>query len=445
MQDFLAGVVEGFYGQTWHHHQRLSLFDRLVQWGLNTYFYSPKDDLKHRAAWRESYTEGEFQQLTELVQACQDRGLNFIYGLSPGLDICFSSTEERDVIRRRFTQMMQAGVQHFALLFDDLPGKMSEADQTSFGSVAAAQASVANELFAWLRGKDSASRLLFCPTPYCDRMVRWKLGGEDYLDVIGETLTSDVDVLWTGPEIISPDISAASLAPITKRLQRQPIIWDNLHANDYDMRRLYCGPYQRSADLRSSVRGILSNPNNEFPINYIPLRTLGEFVHQEDYEPRQAFLAAARDWAAMYDTIHGAIHVDDVILLADCYYLPYAHGPTADHLRQTIQVLLHDTPDTWGDCLQKFQTHHRRIVGLLEQLTQLKDRELFYAWSRRIWELREEMDLIHDFSLAKQSGQLSPEGFLSETHLLGTCRGGFVPELQRQLVMKNGRFSVLER
>ena len=50
---FLAGVIEGFYGQPWTGAERIQLFTWMATWGLNTYFYAPKDDLKHRALWRE--------------------------------------------------------------------------------------------------------------------------------------------------------------------------------------------------------------------------------------------------------------------------------------------------------------------------------------------------------------------------------------------------------
>lgn len=32
---------------------------RLKKWGLNTYIYGPKDDYKHRSAWRDLYTKTE--------------------------------------------------------------------------------------------------------------------------------------------------------------------------------------------------------------------------------------------------------------------------------------------------------------------------------------------------------------------------------------------------
>ena len=58
-QSFLKGVIEGFYGRPWSQSQRLELLERMQQLGLNTYLYCPKDDLKHRALWREPYTAEE--------------------------------------------------------------------------------------------------------------------------------------------------------------------------------------------------------------------------------------------------------------------------------------------------------------------------------------------------------------------------------------------------
>lgn len=431
--EFLGGVVEGFYGQPWTHAQRLDLFDNLVQFGLNTYFYSPKDDLKHRALWRESYTDDELAHMETLVAECQNRNLHFFYGLSPGLDIRFSDDSERAAIQSRLKQMKNIGVRHFALLFDDLPGNMSEQDREQFASVASAQCSVTNHIFDWLRSSDSDCRLLFCPTPYCDRMVSWKLGGEDYLDTVGAELSSQIDVLWTGPEIISADISVDSLSRLSERIQRKPVIWDNLHANDYDMRRLYAGPYNRNAEMRDRVRGILTNPNNEYPINYIPLRTLGEYIQNESYEPRAAFLQAAKDWASHYTTIHGQVSIDDVAFLSDCYYLPYEEGVEAETLKETIYRIFEHEPAEWGDALETLETQYKRTRRINEQLTELLDRELFYAWSRRIWELREELELIYDFAKHKRDGKQ----FVSETHLPSTCRGGIVASLQRRLAMKD--------
>ena len=77
-----------------------------------------------------------------------------------------------------------------------------------------------------------------------------------------------------------------------------------------------------------------------------------------------------------------------------------------------------------------------RLRDFCARLTELKDRPLFYALSRRAWELREELDLL-DRYLA------SPElAVASDFHLPGTYRGGFVPRLQRLLVPRaDGSFA----
>ena len=162
--------------------------------------------------------------LRELVQTCDQHGLRFIYGLSPGLDIRFSDEAERNRIKSRFDQLRKVGVRHFALLFDDLPGKMSDDDRGAYESLAAAQCDVTNAIFAWVRAQFAGARFLFCPTPYCDRMDRAQLGGAGYLDEVGRLLSAEIDVLWTGPEIVSAEIPVESIERLSRRIRRPPAI-----------------------------------------------------------------------------------------------------------------------------------------------------------------------------------------------------------------------------
>lgn len=84
--------------------------------------------------------------------------------------------------------------------------------------------------------------------------------------------------LSTGSKVISRKLSLESLAEVESVLQRPPLIWDNLHANDYDSRRLFLGPFKgREPQLKNHLRGLLLNPNCEFEANYIPLHTLGSW------------------------------------------------------------------------------------------------------------------------------------------------------------------------
>lgn len=70
----------------------------------------------------------------------------------------------------------------------------------------------------------------------------------------------------------------ASIKELTQVLQRAPVIWDNLHANDYDQRRLFLGPYQgRSTSLYEHLNGVLTNPNCEYGANYVAIHTLAQW------------------------------------------------------------------------------------------------------------------------------------------------------------------------
>ena len=436
---FLSGVIEGFYGQPWSQAERFQLFDWMRGWGLNTYLYAPKDDLKHRALWRELYSPTEAETLSEVIRACRERNLRFIYALSPGLDIRYSNEAELESLKKRFEQMITLGCQNFALLFDDIPDRMTAEDQKRWDSFAAAQCHVTNAMFKWTRERSPEARFLFCPTPYCGRMAKHKLGGEGYLQIVGRELISEIEVFWTGPEIISREITVAHVEELQKLLRRKPLIWDNLHANDYDGRRFYCGPYSgRPPELRGAVAGLFSNPNNEFPLNYVPLRTLAAFVVGEGtWDARQVYISAMREWLPHFATVVGQpVTLEDLILLGDCYYLPHEEGPEADTLYKLARGLLAKTPAEWGDEAALFRQKASRLREFCVRMTELRHRPLFYALSRRIWELREELDLLERYVEFKSKGEKPDASFSSDFHLSKTYRGGMVARLQRLLIQK---------
>lgn len=73
-------------------------------------------------------------------------------------------------------------------------------------------------------------------------------------------------------------ISESSIDELIEVIQRPPVIWDNLHANDYDQRRLFLGPYVgRSVELIPKLNGVLTNPNCEYGANYVPIHTLAQW------------------------------------------------------------------------------------------------------------------------------------------------------------------------
>ena len=291
--------------------------------------------------------------------------------------------------------MLELGCRNFSLLFDDIPDRMDSQDIKRWGSLAPAQCEVTNALFKWTREKCHDARLLFCPTPYCGRMAARKHGGEDYLSIVGKELLPEIEVFWTGPEIISREITVHHIEEISALLRRKPIIWDNLHANDYDGRRFFCGPYSgRSTELRNKVGGILCNPNNEFPLNYVPLRTFAEFIQCPGaWDARKACLSAMREWLPFFATIGSPITFEDLVLLGDCYYLPHEEGPEAGALYKAAEALFAPGLGNQGHKLTAFKQPATRLRDLCSRMTELNNRPLFHALSRRVWELREEAGL----------------------------------------------------
>ena len=468
--DFLAGVIEGFYGKPWTHEERAEVFGWMADWGLNTYFYAPKDDLKHRALWREPYSDAEVEKLAQTIAACQKRNLRFIYGLSPGLDIRYDDPAELEHLHKRFEQLSALGCRDFGLLFDDIPNRPASSEAGHQPSLAAAQCQMANALFKWTLARSRNARFLVCPTPYCSRMAARDVGGKNYLPTMGRELLPEIDVFWTGPEIISREITPAHVQELHQVLRRKPVIWDNLHANDYDGRRFYCGPYAgRPPELREAVGGILSNPNNEFPLNFVPLRTLAQFIRSDgNWDARQAYLSAMREWFPRFATLGPPVSFEDFILFGDCHYLPHEEGPEAEALFQLARGSVASIGDTAratptprsadlrpGTNLEtetsrvgdrrsgpEFARRAARLHELCARMAELRDRPLFYALSRRAWELREELDLLMNYVASKSSTCAAPAPFVSDSHLPGTYRGGMVARLQRLLVQQpDGSFT----
>uniref|UniRef100_A0A8C6H239 Protein O-GlcNAcase n=1 Tax=Mus spicilegus TaxID=10103 RepID=A0A8C6H239_MUSSI len=263
---------EGFYGRPWVMEQRKELFRRLQKWELNTYLYAPKDDYKHRMFWREMYSVEEAEQLMTLISAAREYEIEFIYAISPGLDITFSNPKEVSTLKRKLDQVSQFGCRSFALLFDDIDHNMCAADKEVFSSFAHAQVSITNEIYQYLGEPET---FLFCPTEYCGTFCYPNVSQSPYLRTVGEKLLPGIEVLWTGPKVVSKEIPVESIEEVSKIIKRAPVIWDNIHANDYDQKRLFLGPYKgRSTELIPRLKGVLTNPNCEFEANYVAIHTL---------------------------------------------------------------------------------------------------------------------------------------------------------------------------
>lgn len=82
----------------------------------------------------------------------------------------------------------------------------------------------------------------------------------------------------SGQKVVSQQIAVEAVDEISSIVKRKVTIWDNLHANDYDQTRLYLGPYSgRDARLTEHTRGVLTNPNCEFEVNFVAMHSLAQW------------------------------------------------------------------------------------------------------------------------------------------------------------------------
>ncbi len=395
---FLSGVIEGFYGRAWSHRQRIEMLDWIAQAGMNTFVYGPKDDIKIRARWRETYNAAEAAELQELVDAARARKLNFMVAIAPCLDVVYSDASDLEALKRRLDQLLELGVTHFALLFDDVPATMMPADEQVFPSFAAAQCFFANAALDYLASKAPAVRVLFCPTEYCGAFAGRNVSGSAYLRTIGEELDPAIGVFWTGPDIVSSEIDAEGLRELAQVIRRKPVIWENFHANDYDIRRVYAGPLGgRGTEILDLVDGYITNPNNEFEANFVPVRATGLFANGGKDEGT-AFALALAAWLPRFRLAFTGetLTAEDVRLLAELFYQPFACGPEVEAQLATGRRLLKQRRPNVRD--PEWQAGHDamvdfrdRIRELFERMTELENRDLFYAFHPYLWEAREEV------------------------------------------------------
>jgi protein O-GlcNAcase/histone acetyltransferase len=437
----ISGVIEGFYGRPWTEAQRIEMMNWIKAAGMNLYVYAPKDDVKLRARWREPYTEAELAALARLVAAAKERGLTMMAALAPCLDITYSDPNELSHLLRRLDQFIALGLTHFALLYDDIPSKLKPEDAAHFPSFAAAQCHIANAAWAHLCAR-SGARLLFCPTEYCGRMAGADPEQSRYLQTLGAELCDKIDICWTGPEIISPEITAASIRSLARVLRRKPVIWENFHANDFDIRRIHTGPLGgREPAIRDEIAGFITNPNNEFEANFVPVHTTGAFLKAEYYDESTATDAAARAWQGRFRLAYSdgeTLKLEEVALLIDLLYQPFRAGPQSTAIVATARALLTEaSPNTetraWREGQARIGAYHDRVVSLFDRMTELENRDLFYTYQPHLWEVREELHTLTQYLDWLASGPDASAVFPEAGRLPNTYRQGLTAVLQALL------------
>ncbi|MGM0450072.1 MAG: beta-N-acetylglucosaminidase domain-containing protein [Pseudomonadota bacterium] len=281
------GIIEGFYGPLWSWSARRRVMERLSHHGYSFYLYAPKGDPLLREQWFEPMPEGTREAMEGFASACRAQGVRFGVGLSPlGALESFD-----DIIRQALMQRLQfldeIGVQDLVIQFDDALADLPD--------LAARQV----ELVHWVREHSAAERVIVCPSYYSDDPILDALFGtrpEGYLETLGASLDSGIEIFWAGEEVCARQWSPGHLERVAEQLQRRPFLWDNYPVNDSAAMADHLhlrGFTGRPAAMAPLCSAHAINPALQPTLSCIPALTLADSYRQGDaYQYMESTLTA---------------------------------------------------------------------------------------------------------------------------------------------------------
>ena len=272
----VRGYIEGFYGKPWSEENRKMMLRLLSSYGMNTYYYAPKDDPYHRDKWSELYPENEMCRLSELAALCRENFVDFYYCIAPGLNMKYSSEADFERLCCKAKQLYEVGVANFGLLLDDIPENLwFDDDKAAFdGEAVNAHIDLIRRFRSFLTELDQKCRLTVCPLQYHGK------GDEYYISKLGKGIPADVSIFWTGENICSQSLTVREAVAFENSTNRQPLYWDNFPVNDAEMlNEMHIGYLSgREKELYRYSKGIISNAMEYCLSSRIPLLTVCDYL-----------------------------------------------------------------------------------------------------------------------------------------------------------------------
>ena len=339
----LRGTIEGFYGTPWTHEQRLRQMDFYGDMKMNVYTYAPKDDPYHRERWDEPYPAADLERLGELVDRGRANRVDFVFALSPGLSICYSSEDDVDALLAKFESVYDIGVRQFNVALDDINYTDWDCpeDPARFGTGAAgagaAQAYLLNQVVERFAGKHpDVERIQMVPTEY------YNVTESPYKKALREQMDDSVLVMWTGIGVVPATITTAQAKAAAAVFGHDIHVWDNYPVNDYAAGQLLLGPYNgREAGLSDVLHGLVANPMNQAEASKIPLVTVADFLwNDKAYDPQRSLAAALR-----YVTGGDPALTDALRRFVDVNYASILNPDNAPDLAPLIEAFLRELDD----------------------------------------------------------------------------------------------------
>jgi hypothetical protein len=303
------GIIEGFYGKPWSWEERSETVSFLAPYGYRFYLYAPKFDPYLRRKWQEPHPDNLAGRLRSLSAHCGKLGVRFGVGLTPYELFNNFDAASKEALTRKLQFFDDIEVADLGILFDDMRGDVPDLAKKQL------------EIVEYAASRTKASRIIVCPSYYSDDPILDKVFGarpDSYVEDLGEGLDSNIEIFWTGEEVISREFSRGHLERVAGQLGRKPFLWDNYPVNDgqrmsqYLHIRGFTGRPGSNADL---VAAHAINPALQPALNRIPAITLSDSYRLGDkYEYAESFRRASIE---VLGEKLGALRREDLLTLQD--------------------------------------------------------------------------------------------------------------------------------
>lgn len=252
------GFIEGYYGNPWSTEDRAALMTWGGYYKLNTYFYAPKDDEKHRTKWDELYTDQELKEkIIPLAEAGNASKCRFAYALHPfpsGNHFRFDTEEhyQEDLakLKAKFMQVIDCGVRQIAILADDFwsPGGPNGLR-------------LLNDVTQWLETEVKAKYPDMKTTlPYVPYDYMGNGSGSEFTSL--KQAPDNVQLVMTGGKVWG-EVTDSFTSTFTNNVGRGPFLWINWPCTDNSKKHLIMGGYTtflHPGVNPNNIQGIMLNP-----------------------------------------------------------------------------------------------------------------------------------------------------------------------------------------
>lgn len=349
------GLIEGFYGTPWSLTQELDAIRELWEQKMNTYIYSPKDDVYHREKWAALYPEENLSNLLALLNQCKKYYVDFYYMLAPGLTIRYTSEEDFEKLMAKYRQLYDLGVTQLGLLLDDIQEELTwPEDREVYETYGDAHNALCLKAYHALKELDASIQFTVCPTIYRGSPA------QDYIVKMGHALPEEVSVFWTGPKTCAFDLSAEHTRDFIRHTGHKPFYWDNYPVNDAKMVvEMHLAPIaNRDYELAELSDGIVANTMEHKEASMLSVISYAHFMWAPNtYDKERSFAIAIRQCL-------GSEFINSVELLAEfCYvscinhmhHRKYSYLLAGEPFRKKEEILRYT-----GYCLEEFRYLQRR-------------------------------------------------------------------------------------